>query len=153
MTYHGISESAQALSLFKANLRLTFSIVYIPPKMLFLSFLACQGRIEPMECIAPYKKTLLLLLLSNSTICTKCMEVVESSKWSKLGLVTLYTKRVLNWAMKTYPSEWKDTTYRSLGIQNNMSMEVWYWLWKQKSMKTTVSKAGWPQLRGWRLWV
>ena len=28
--------------------------------MLLFSFLACQGLIEPMECIAPYKKTLLL---------------------------------------------------------------------------------------------
>ena len=36
---------------------------YIPPKMLLFSFLACQWRIEPMECITPYKKTLLLLLL------------------------------------------------------------------------------------------
>ena len=31
--------------------------------LLLFSFLACQGRIEPMECIAPYKTTLLLLVL------------------------------------------------------------------------------------------
>ena len=43
--------------LFQADWRLSFSIVYI------LSFLACQGRIKPMECIAPYKTTLLLLYL------------------------------------------------------------------------------------------
>ena len=44
---------------FKRTL-LTISIVYIPPKILLHSFLACQERIEPMECIAHYKKTLLL---------------------------------------------------------------------------------------------
>ena len=42
--------------LFQAHYILTFSIVYIPPKRPLFSFLACQGRIEPMECIAPYKK-------------------------------------------------------------------------------------------------
>ena len=37
--------------------------------MLLFSFLPCQGRIEPMECIAPYKKTLLLLLFSDLDEC------------------------------------------------------------------------------------
>ena len=40
-----------------------FSYILQHYVLCFLSFLACQGRIEPMECIAPYKKTLLLLLL------------------------------------------------------------------------------------------
>ena len=48
---------------FKQTLKThLFNLVY-PSKMLLFSFLACQGRIQPMECIAPYKKTLLLLLL------------------------------------------------------------------------------------------
>ena len=31
--------------------------------MLLFCFLACQGRIEPMDCIAPYRKTLIIIII------------------------------------------------------------------------------------------
>ena len=54
---------------FNITVRLTIiEIVYILPKILF-SLLACRGCVEPMECIAPYETSLLLLLFVTVSIC------------------------------------------------------------------------------------
>ena len=58
-----VPQRAQALSLSSGLSRPTFSILHILPKILLFSFLACPGRIEPIECIAPYKTTLLLMII------------------------------------------------------------------------------------------
>ena len=118
MSYHSVAERAQALSLSSGLKRPTFSIVYILPKI-FLFGLP-QGRNEPMECIAPYKTTLILSICGVNYLTSHLFIhfQVQSSRRllaaSKFPPVCISISAIASWSKKGNSSTRISTLFRDL---------------------------------------